>query len=200
MSALATHSTFVAKVQALAGRKVLRLKTSHHTSGDLLPKKGQVRSPLSSLLTIYFGPKVKTLRSQRVASPLVHRHLFGNQTQPTIDSKSPRHHEGFFWVHRHLPERYYSEPNGAAILLGRVDLRVDHGYFGNHMTIIRDVPRANNPVGRFRSGSGRHGGRPSQEQKAIQRSQHRSMPAPRIDDETFFVGQLAMITLIYALT
>jgi hypothetical protein len=65
---------------------------------------------------------VKTLRSQRVASPLVHRHLFGNQTQPTIDSKSPRHHEGFFWVHRHLPERYYSEPNGAAILLGRVDL------------------------------------------------------------------------------
>ena len=97
MSALATHSTFVAKVQALAGRKVLRLKTSHHTSGDLLPKKCQVRLPSSSLLTIYFGPKVKTLRSQRVASPLVHRHLFGNQTQPTIDSKSPRHHEGFFF-------------------------------------------------------------------------------------------------------
>ena len=154
MSALATHSTFVAKVQALAGRKVLRLKTSHHTSGDLLPKKGQVRSPLSSLLTIYFGPKVKTLRSQRVASPLVHRHLFGNQTQPTIDSKSPRHHEGFFWVHRHLPERYYSEPNGAAILLGRVDLSVDHGYFGNHMTIIQESPKADDTARRFRIGSG----------------------------------------------
>ena len=32
-------------------------------------------------------------------------------------------------VHRHLPGRYYSEPNGEAILLGRVDLRVDHGQF-----------------------------------------------------------------------
>ena len=163
MSALATHSTFVAKVQALAGRKVLRLKISHHTSGDLLPKKGQVRSPSSSLLTIYFGPKVKTLRSQRVASPLVHRHLFGNQIQPTIDSRSPRRHEGFFLVHRYLPGRYYSEPNGAAILLGRVDLRVDHGHCRNHMTIIRESPRADNSVGRFRINSGRHGGRPSQE-------------------------------------
>jgi len=31
-------------------------------------------------------------------------------------------------VHRHLPGRYYFELNGAAILLGRVDLRVDHGH------------------------------------------------------------------------
>ena len=165
MSALATHSTFVAKVQALAGRKVLRLKTSHHTSGDLLPKKAQVRSLSSSLLTTYFGPKVKTLWSQRVASPSVHRHLFGNQTQPTIHSKSPRHHEGFFWVHRHLPGRYYSEPNGTAILLGRVDLPVDHGHCGNHMN-IQGAPRTDNPLGRSRIGIGRHKGRPSQEQKA----------------------------------
>ena len=31
-------------------------------------------------------------------------------------------------VHRHLTGKYYSESNGAAILLGRVDLRVDHGH------------------------------------------------------------------------
>ena len=104
------------------------------------------------------------------------------------------------WFFVDLPGRYYSEPNGAAILLGRVDLRVDHGYFGNHMTIIQESPRANNSVGRFRIGCGRHGGRPSKGQEAIQRSQHRSMPAPRIDDEAFFVRQLAMITLIYILT
>jgi len=48
-------------------------------------------------------------------------------------------------VHRHLPGRYYSEPNGAAIRLGRVDLRVDHGHFGNHMK-IQESPRADNPV------------------------------------------------------
>ena len=58
---------------------------------------------------------------------------------------------GFFKVHCHLPERYYSEPNGAAILLGRV------------------VPP--------KSSSGRHGGRPSQEQKAN---------PSLIDDEAFF--------------
>ena len=50
--------------------------------------------------------------------------------------------------------------------VGRVDLRVDHGYFGNHMTIIQESPRANNSVGRSRIGCGRHGGRPSQEQEA----------------------------------
>ena len=56
-------------------------------------------------------------------------------------------------VHRHLPRRYYSEPNGAAILLGRVDLRVDHGQFENHMK-IQDAPRADNPVRLSRIGSG----------------------------------------------
>ena len=56
-------------------------------------------------------------------------------------------------VHRHLPGRYYSEPNGKAILLGRVDLRVDHGQFGNHMK-IQDAPRADNPVRLSRIGSG----------------------------------------------
>ena len=38
-------------------------------------------------------------------------------------------------VYRHLPGRHYSESNRTAILLGRVDLRVDHGHFGNHMNI-----------------------------------------------------------------
>ena len=80
--------------------------------------------------------------------------------------------EGWFKVttdnslaHRHLPRRYYSEPNGAAIRLGRVDLRVDHGHFGNHMK-IQESPKADNPVRLFLIGSGRHGGRPSHEQQA----------------------------------
>ena len=51
-------------------------------------------------------------------------------------------------------------------LLGRVDLRVDRGHLRNHMTIIRDVPKADDIVGLFRILSGRHGGRPSQEQEA----------------------------------
>ena len=50
-------------------------------------------------------------------------------------------------------------------LFGRVDLRVDRGYFGNHMTIIQDAPKADDIVGLFRILSGRHRGRPSQEQK-----------------------------------
>ena len=69
---------------------------------------------------------------------------------------------GFFAVHRHLP--------------GRVDLRVDHGRFGTHMN-IKESPRADNPVRLSRIGSGRHGGRPSQEQKAN---------PSLIDDEAFF--------------
>ena len=72
---------------------------------------------------------------------------------------------GLIRVHRHLPGRYYSESNGAAILLGRVDLRVDHGHFGNHMK-IQDARRADNPVRLFLICCGRHGGRPSQEQQA----------------------------------
>jgi len=57
------------------------------------------------------------------------------------------------------------------------------GDFGNHMTIIQDAPKADDIVGLFRILSGRHRGRPSHEQKQIQRSQHRSMPYPLIDDE-----------------
>ena len=68
-------------------------------------------------------------------------------------------------VHRRLPGKYYSELNGAAIRLGRVDLRVDHGHFGNHMN-IQESPRAGNSARLPRIGTGRHGGRPSQEQKA----------------------------------
>ena len=68
-------------------------------------------------------------------------------------------------VHRRLPGKYYSELNGAAILLGRVDLRVDHGHFGNHMN-IQESPRAGNSARLPRIGTGRLGGRPSQEQKA----------------------------------
>ena len=86
--------------------------------------------------------------------------------------------EGFLMVHRHLPRRYYSEPNGAAILLGRVDLRVDHGQFENHMK-IQDAPRADNPVRRFSIGCGRHGGRPSQKQEALHCPQYTSMPLRR---------------------
>jgi len=50
-------------------------------------------------------------------------------------------------------------------LLGWVDLRVDYGHFGNHIN-IQESPRADNPVRRSRIGTGRHGGHPSQEQKA----------------------------------
>ena len=38
-------------------------------------------------------------------------------------------------VHRHLPGKYHSEPNVAAILLGRVDLRVDRQQFRNIIKI-----------------------------------------------------------------
>ena len=60
---------------------------------------------------------------------------------------------GLIRVHRHLPGRYYSEPNGAAIRLGRVDLRVDHRHFGNHMK-IQEVPKADDPARLSRIGSG----------------------------------------------
>ena len=36
---------------------------------------------------------------------------------------------GYDKVYRHFPGRDFSESNAAAILLGRVDLRVDHGHF-----------------------------------------------------------------------
>jgi hypothetical protein len=50
-------------------------------------------------------------------------------------------------------------------LLGRVDLRVDHGHFGNHMN-IQESRGADNPVRLSRIGTRRHGGRPSHEQQA----------------------------------
>ena len=73
-------------------------------------------------------------------------------------------------VHRHLPGRYYSEPNGEAILLGRVDLRVDHGQFGNHMK-IQDAPRADNPVRLSRAAPDDTEVVPPKSRKQIQRSQ-----------------------------
>jgi len=61
---------------------------------------------------------------------------------------------GFFKVLPHLPGNYTGE--------GRPPRRPRQ--FKKQMT-IRDVPRADNPVGYPRTGSGRHGGRPSQEQE-----------------------------------
>ena len=52
-------------------------------------------------------------------------------------------------------------PNLAAILLGRVDLRVDRQCFRNHIK-IQDFLRAFSHVSECRSGTGRHGGHPSQ--------------------------------------
>ena len=54
---------------------------------------------------------------------------------------------------------------GRLFLLGRVDLGVDYGHFRSRMEIQKS-PRADNPVRLSRIGIGRHGGRPSQEQKA----------------------------------
>jgi len=68
-------------------------------------------------------------------------------------------------VHRHLPGKYHSMSNVAAILLGRVDLRVDRQQFRNHMK-IQDSLSAVIHVSLSRSGTGRHGGRPSQMQQS----------------------------------
>jgi len=68
-------------------------------------------------------------------------------------------------VHRHLPGKYHSEPNVAAILLGRVDLRVDRKQFRNHMKIQVSLWAVSH-VSLSRIGTGRHGGRPSQEPEA----------------------------------
>jgi hypothetical protein len=56
-------------------------------------------------------------------------------------------------------------PNVAAILLGRVDLRVDRQQFRNNIK-IQDSLSAVSHASHSRSGTGRHGGRPSQEQEA----------------------------------
>ena len=53
----------------------------------------------------------------------------------------------------------------AAILLGRVDLRVDRQQFRNNMK-IQDSLWAVSRISLSRIGTGRHGGRPSQEPEA----------------------------------
>jgi len=67
--------------------------------------------------------------------------------------------------------KYHSEPNEAAIRLGRDDLRVDHGHFGNHMA-IRNAQRADDTEVV-----------PPKNSKQLHRPQPRSIPSPLIDDE-----------------
>jgi hypothetical protein len=55
--------------------------------------------------------------------------------------------------------------NSGLNLVSWVDLRVDHGHVGTYMK-IQESPRADIPVRLSSIGSGRHGGRPSQEQQA----------------------------------
>ena len=80
-------------------------------------------------------------------------------------------------VHRHLPGKYHSEPNVAAILLGRLDLRVDRKQFKNHMK-IHDSLSAVSHVSLSRIGTGRHGGRPSQMPRAKVIAKKLSASAP----------------------
>jgi hypothetical protein len=54
---------------------------------------------------------------------------------------------------------------GWPILLGRVDLRVDRNCFRNNIK-IQDSLSAVSHASHSRSGTGRHGGRPSQEPEA----------------------------------
>ncbi len=68
-------------------------------------------------------------------------------------------------VHRHLPGKYHSEPNVAAILLGRVDLRVDRQQFRNNMKIQKSLCAVSR-VSLSCIGTGRRRGRPSQEPEA----------------------------------
>ena len=56
--------------------------------------------------------------------------------------------------------------NVAAILLGRVDLRVDRQQFRNHIK-IQDSLSAVSQVSLSRIGTGRHGGRPSQKPQSL---------------------------------
>jgi hypothetical protein len=65
--------------------------------------------------------------------------------------------ERLFLALRRLPGTHHSEPNVAAILLGKVDFRVDREHFRNW---------ADSHVSLSRRGTGRHGGRPSQEPDA----------------------------------
>ena len=81
------------------------------------------------------------------------------------EGESPPLGGRFFLVHRHLPGKYYSMSNVPAILLGRVDLRVDRRQFRNHIK-IQDYLSAVIHVSHSRIGTGRHGGHPSQEPDA----------------------------------
>ncbi len=83
-------------------------------------------------------------------------------------------------VHRRLLVEYHSEPNVAAILLGRVDLRVDRKQFRNNMKIQVSLWAVSH-VSLSRIGTGRHGGRPSQEPEANSPSIYAS-PASVPDD------------------
>ena len=83
-------------------------------------------------------------------------------------------------VDRHLPGKHQSELNVAAILLGRVDLRVDRKQFRNNMK-IQDSLCAVSRVSLSRIGTGRRGGRPSQEPEAKPPSIYAS-PASVSDD------------------
>ena len=83
----------------------------------------------------------------------------------TLDECATRMTEAKKDVHRHLPGKYHSEPNVAAILLGRVDLRVDRQQFRNHMK-IQESRCAVSRVSLSCIGTGRRGGRPSQEPDA----------------------------------
>ena len=108
-------------------------------------------------------------------------------------------------VVRHLSGKHQTELNVAAILLGRVDLRVDRQPFRNNIKIQNSLWVVSY-VSLSRIGTGRHGGRPSQEPEANppsiyaspasvpddtevvtpkrQKPIHRpSMPLPLIDDE-----------------
>ena len=84
---------------------------------------------------------------------------------PHNEGESPSLEGRFFLVHRHLPGKYHSVSNVPAILLGRVDLRVDRKQFRNHIK-IQDYLSAVIHVSHSRIGTGRHGGRPSQEPDA----------------------------------
>ena len=83
-------------------------------------------------------------------------------------------------VHRRFVGQYHPVPNVAAILLGRVDLRVDRKQFRNNMK-IQDSLCAVSRVSLSRIGTGRRGGRPSQEPEAKPPSIYAS-PASVPDD------------------
>ena len=83
-------------------------------------------------------------------------------------------------VDRHLPGKHQSELNVAAILLGRVDLRVDRKQFRNNIKSHNSLLVVSYSS-HSRIGTGRRGGRPSQEPEAKPPSIYAS-PASVPDD------------------